>query len=110
MNGNAINALEFVTPPVEAPFTNFILFTLVSHVLDEDHSISEHESILLQTLNVPKQVIVRVAAKENTNRATAHIALLGYAALIPKREPTSSNVIHLDRALLRTVPSPNGMR
>lgn len=60
VNGNAIDALEFVAPPVEAPFANLILFTLVSHILDEDHPIGEHESILLQALNIPKQVVVRV--------------------------------------------------
>lgn len=72
MDGDAIDALQFVTPPVEAPFADLVLLALVTHVLYEDHSIDEHQCVLLQAFNVPQEIVMGVTGWDRKAKNGRH--------------------------------------
>lgn len=68
VNGDAIDTLQPETAVEVAPLTDLVLFTLVPHILDEEYSVGEHERVLLKTLDVAEQVVMRVAGVPSGGR------------------------------------------
>ena len=67
VDGDTIDALKFMTPPIEAPFTDLILLAFIPYVFDEDHTISKHESVLLQALDITQEVVMWIAEMKMIN-------------------------------------------